>query len=62
MWIKKLSFVKKRSQQVGKPSEKLRNGILLQKLFWPTVRKNCSSDPKTLYRFKAENLQMFWDD
>ena len=24
-----------------------RNGILLPKLFWPTVRKNCSSDRKT---------------
>ena len=33
-----------------------RNGILLPKLFWPTVRKNCSSD-----REKAENLQIFWD-
>ena len=22
----------------------VRNGILLPKLFWPTVRKNCSSD------------------
>ena len=22
----------------------IRNGILLQKLFWPTVRKNCTSD------------------
>ena len=26
------------------------NGILLQKLFWPTVRKNCSSD-----------WEKFWD-
>ena len=29
------------------------NGILLPKLFWPTVRKNCSSD--------RENFQKFWD-
>ena len=26
------------------PFEKFRNGILLPKLFWPTVRRNCSSD------------------
>ena len=25
-----------------------RNGILLPKLFWPTVRKNCSSDREKL--------------
>ena len=29
------------------------NGILLPKLFWPTVRKNCSSD--------QEKLCKFWD-
>ena len=28
-----------------------RNGILLPKLSWPTVRKNCSSDPKTPRNF-----------
>ena len=32
------------------------NGILLPKLFWPTVRKNCSSDQE-----KVLNLQNFWD-
>ena len=32
---------------------KVSNGILLPKLFWPSMRKNCSS--------KAENLQKFWD-
>ena len=39
------------------------NGILLQKLFWPTVRKNCSSDRENFWnlRLKAENLQNFWD-
>ena len=34
-------------------------GILLLKLFWPTVRKNCSSDWEKLWRLKAENLQNF---
>ena len=30
------------------------NGILLPKLFWPTVRKNCSTDREKLLKFKAE--------
>ena len=38
-------------------------GILLPKLFWPTVRKNCSSDRETFWnsRLKAENFQNSWD-
>ena len=38
-------------------------GILLPKLFLPTVRKNCSSDRKNFWnsRLKAENFQNFWD-
>ena len=30
-----------------------RNCILLPKLFWPTVRKNCSSDREKLWKFEA---------
>ena len=37
-----------------KDSANLGNGILLPKLFWPTVRKNCSSDREKLLKFKAE--------
>ena len=39
------------------------NGILLPKLFWPTVRKNCFSDWEKLWilRLKAEYFQKFWD-
>ena len=33
---------------------KKRNGILLPKLFWPTVRKNCSGDREKHYEFEAE--------
>ena len=33
------------------------NGILLQKLFWPTVRKNCSSDREKLLKFEAEGWE-----
>ena len=37
------------------------NGILLPKLFWPTVRKNVLVIEKKLLKFKAENLQKIWD-
>ena len=33
------------------------NGILLPKLFWPTVRKNCPSDWDKLLKFKAEGWE-----
>ena len=34
-----------------------RNGILLPKLFWPTVRKHCSSDWEKLLKIKAEGQE-----
>ena len=34
-----------------------KNGILLPKLFRPTVRKNCSSDPEKLLKFQAEGRE-----
>ena len=33
-------------------------GILLSKLFLPTVRKNCSSDRENLLRFEAEFFEI----
>ena len=33
------------------------NGILLPKLFWPTVRKNCSNDREKLLKFSAFSLE-----
>ena len=33
---------------------KVRIGILLPKLFWPTVRKKCSSDQENILKFEAE--------
>ena len=33
------------------------NGILLPKLFWPTVRKKCSSDREKLLKFEAESRE-----
>ena len=35
----------------------VRNGILLPKLFWPTVRKNCSSDRDVFLKFEAEGQE-----
>ena len=35
----------------------LRNGILLPILFWPTVRKNCSSNREKLLKFQAEGRE-----
>jgi hypothetical protein len=32
-------------------------GILLPKLFWPTVRKNCSSDWEFFLKFEAEGRE-----
>ena len=32
-------------------------GILLPKLFWPTVRKKCSRDREKLLKFKAEGRE-----
>ena len=39
------------------------SGILLPKLFWPTVRKNCTSDQEKLLKFEAEGQEFanFWD-
>ena len=33
------------------------NGILLPKLFWPTVRKNCSSDREKPLKFETEGRE-----
>ena len=40
-----------------------KNGILLSKLFWPTVRKNCSNEWEKLLKFEAEGRELakFWD-
>ena len=33
-----------------------KTGILLPKLFWTTVRKNCSTDRKKLLKIEAEEI------
>ena len=35
----------------------LKFGILLPKLFWPTVRKNCSSDQENFWNSRAEGQE-----
>ena len=47
----------------GKKYEKYKNGNLLPKLFWPTVRKYCSSVREKLLKFEAEGQEFskFWD-
>ena len=37
--------------------QQLRNGILLPKLFGPTVRKKCSGDQEKLLKFEAEGQE-----
>ena len=37
--------------------DEYRNGILLPKLFWPTVRKNCSSSWEKPLKFEAEGRE-----
>ena len=44
-------WLQKRQKEIN------RNGILLPKLFWPTVRKNCSSVREKLLKFEAEGLE-----
>ena len=39
------------------PPKLTRNGILLPKLFWPTVRKNYSIDWEKLLKLEAEGLE-----
>ena len=47
----------------GQQTIKYRNGILLPKMFRPTVRKSCSSDREKLLKFDAEGQEFakFWD-
>ena len=42
---------------ISTPDQPGRNGILLSKLFWPTVRKNCSSDREKPLKFEAEGRE-----
>ena len=48
---------------LGKVTLEIKNGILLPKLFWPTVRKNCFSDREKLLKFVAEGREFakVWD-
>ena len=57
-WKSKLKRDQKSPNRKGKlKSNRKRYGILLPKLFWPTVRKNCSSDREKLLKFEAEGWE-----
>ena len=43
--------------KISKLMNENRHGILLPKLFWLTVRKNCSSDREKLLKFKADGQE-----
>ena len=43
--------------KVEKKDGKMKNCILLPKLFWLTVRENCSSDWEKLLKFEAEGQE-----
>ena len=42
--LEQLQFKLEKIIGIYKNAGKVRNGILLPKLFWPTVKKHCSSD------------------
>ena len=50
-------FKSNRIVQVTNKRQLTNNGILLPRMFWPTVRKNCSSDQEKLLKFEAEGRE-----
>ena len=59
-WLKSSGFYvcKTAIKLAVKKRRKDKNGIiLLPKLFWPTVRKNCSSDWEKPLKFEAEGQE-----
>ena len=51
--MKDLFFLWKKDELAAKT----KNGILLPELFWPTVKKYCSSYPEKVLKFKAEGRE-----
>ena len=58
MYAEKLGIKLDKSQHLFFFVSPKDNGILLPKLFWPTVRKNCSSDREKLLKFEAEGREL----
>ena len=46
--------IEKKAKKNGLGQQKWTNGILLPKLLWHSVRKNCSRDQEKLLKFEAE--------
>ena len=57
MLLEKLNSKLEKISGIEKHAGKVRNGILLPKLFWPAARKNCSSDQEKLLKFEAEGRE-----
>ena len=60
LWLCDDNLRERKQEQEKKGPENLclwYNGILLPKLFWPTVRRNCSSDQEKLVKFQAEGRE-----
>ena len=51
------------SRQIKSIYGKVKNGILLPKLFWPTVREKSSSDQENGLKLEAkgQEFEFFWD-
>ena len=45
-----------KNEDTGGP-QIFRNGILLPKFFWPTLRKKCFSDREKILKFEAEGRE-----
>ena len=52
--VSSLSFNMPHVLSVFRTYLQTKNGILLPKLFWPAVRKNCPGDREKLLKFEAE--------
>ena len=52
--VDKYAYLGKLFKKKDTKGGNFRNGILLPKLFRPTVRKKCSSDREKLLKFEAE--------
>ena len=55
--IQNSTFKLQKISKLPMPRTLVNNGILLPKLFWPTVRKNCSSDREKLLKFETEGRE-----
>ena len=56
-WAQKKIFDNQKKIPEDKKGKTLFIGILLPNVFWPTVRKNCSCDRRTLLKLEDEGQE-----